>query len=316
MPRDVWGETRIRLLRPAEWYKLLERFPRDFDRMPSVLGPSARTAGDANVIGKRTDEWGSVWTKLRDGVSGEVTGPVLADWGKFESYSPPWEMVEHSCVDAVNACCGSAAGFRLGEVGPGPFERIQNLRGPERLFLDLGEQPPELDRLMGMVHDFYLRHFSLWCETDVDGITIGDDWGAQTSLLISPGMWRRKFKPLYAEYCDIARRAGKRIFFHSDGMVREIIPDLIAIGVSALNCQVCQMNTEELGESFRGRIAFWGEIDQQWALPFGTPDDVRKVVRRVRAALGSDRGGLIAQLHWGIGDPYDNIAAAFEEFDA
>jgi hypothetical protein len=72
------------------------------------------------------------------------------------------------------------------------------------------------------------------------------------------------------------------------------------------------MDIEELGRRFRGRITFWGEIDRQGVLPFGTPDDVRAAVRRVRAALDDGRGGLFAQCEWGIGVPAENVAAVFE----
>jgi len=114
---------------------------------------------------------------------------------------------------------------------------------------------------MALVHEFYRQHVALWCLTGVDAIVIGDDWGSQSVLLISPRQWRRLFRPLYADYFAQAHSAGKRVFFHSDGMIREIIPDLIDIGVEALNSQLFCMDIEEIGRTFRGQLTFWGEID-------------------------------------------------------
>ncbi|MEI4902477.1 hypothetical protein Q8G48_28470, partial [Klebsiella pneumoniae] len=63
------------------------------------------------------------------------------------------------------------------------------------------------------------------------------------------------------------------------------------------------------------QITFNGEIDRQGVLPFGTVDDVRAAVRRVRSALGDPKGGVIAECEWGLNDPKENIAAVFETWD-
>jgi len=314
LPRDVWGERYISLYRPDDWRELHRRFPMDFSRAPSILGPSPRAEGSASEPGARVDEWGSVWTSLGIGVAGEVTRPAVGEWRELAAFSPPWETIDGDRVEAANAFCRASDAYVLGEIGPGPFERLQFLRGSEELYLDLAEEPAELGRLMEQVHEFYRRHVELWCRTAVDAIVIGDDWGSQSALLISPQQWRRLFRPLYADYFARAHAAGKRVFLHSDGMIREIIPDLIDIGVDALNSQLFCMDIEELGREFKRKITFWGEIDRQYILPFGAVEEVRQAVRRVLAALGDEAGGLIAQLSWGIDDPLENIIAAFEEW--
>jgi hypothetical protein len=63
---------------------------------------------------------------------------------------------------------------------------------------------------------------------------------------------------------------------------------------------------------FKGQITFWGELDRQQILPFGTPEEVRAAVRRVRAALDDGRGGVFAQCEWGIGVSAENVAAVYE----
>ena len=319
VPRDIWGIPAIRAMRATDCAEVLNRFPVDFARAPSVLGMGSVTLGVGAPMkdvgpGTRTDMWGSVWSSLQCGSGGEVTSPAIADWDKLSGFSPPWEAITQSNDDAVTAFCRSSDLFRLGEVGPGPFERLQHLRGTERLFIDLAEQSADLVNLLRMVHEFNLAHLELWCRSDVDAITMGDDWGSQAALLISPDLWRGMFKPLYKDYTDLVHRAGKYMFFHSDGMIREIISDLIDIGVDALNAQLFCMDIEELGTAFGGRVTFWGEIDRQYILPFGTVDEVHKAVRRVRVALDHGEGGLIAQLAWGLNDPVENVVGAFEEW--
>ena len=145
----------------------------------------------------------------------------------------------------------------------------------------------------------FRKEVELWSKTDVDAIMFMDDWGAQFNLLISPSMWREIFKPLYKDYIDIAHRHGKYAFMHSDGHILAIIPDLIELGLDALNSQIFCMGPENL-KQFRGQITFWGEMDRQWLLPHGTPEEIDAAVREVAAAL-YQRGGVIAQCEFGPG---------------
>ena len=138
-----------------------------------------------------------------------------------------------------------------------------------------------------------------------------DDWGTNQSLLINPDTWRAVFKPLYRDYCDLIHSAGKFVFFHTDGHTAEIYPDLIEIGVDAINSQLFCMNIEELGRRYAGKITFWGEIDRQHILPFGSPDEVRQAVQRVRTAIDTGKGGVIAQCSWGKDNCTENIEAVF-----
>ncbi|GAG19881.1 unnamed protein product, partial [marine sediment metagenome] len=161
--RDLWGERRVGKLFSQEWSRVVERFPMDFDRSPSILGSSSRADGDCSRPGTYTDDWGSVWETLKGGVAGEVICPALDDWKKLASFEPPHEMIENPALDTVESFCHSTDTFRLGEVGPGPFERLQFLRGATNLYLDLGEQPRELAGLIDMLHRFYLAHVDLWC---------------------------------------------------------------------------------------------------------------------------------------------------------
>jgi len=191
---------------------------------------------------------------------------------------------------------------------------MQFQRGTENLLMDLASGDARALALKSLVHEFYLEELSRWVERDVDGISFADDWGTQSALLVRPAMWRELFKPLYREYAAMIRSRGKHVFFHSDGMIADIIPDLVEIGVDALNSQLFCMDIEELGRRFKGRITFWGEIDRQRVLPFGTTDDVRAAVRRVRRALDDGSGGTIALCAWGLRDPFENISAVFEEW--
>jgi len=156
-----------------------------------------------------------------------------------------------------------------------------------------------------------VEELTLWARTDVDALSFMDDWGSQRSLLVAPELFRELFKPLYAEYVAIAHAHGKPAFMHSDGHITEIIPDLVEIGLDALNSQVFCMGVEELGRRFAGEIAFWGEMDRQQLLPGATPGEIAHAARRMKAAFHRE-GGFIAQCEFGPGARPGNIHAYFQ----
>jgi len=314
VPRDLWRLPGLYMNRSEELNRLLAKFPKDFAGPEVRYGTGEREKGEAYRIGKYIDAWGSVWNVAEDGVIGEVKEYPLDDWSKLAEYKPPYEVLETADFTGVNKSCAETEKFVLAGSQARLFERIQFLRGSENVFIDLACGTKELFQLIEMVHDFEMRDIRKWAETDVDGVSFMDDWGAQSSLLISPKMWRNIFKPLYKDYCDILREHGKYAFFHSDGYIEPIYKDLIEIGVHAVNSQLFCMDIEEIGNRYRGRITFWGEIDRQHLLPFGTVEEVREGVRRVRRALDRGNGGVIAQCEWGKHDPYENIEAVYDEW--
>ncbi|MBI4559115.1 MAG: methyltransferase [Candidatus Hydrogenedentes bacterium] len=311
-PRDLWALAGVGMLRKAELEEVQQRFPSDFCGPRVRYGTSKRARGTPAEVGEYVDEWGCVWNVAEIGVCGEVKQPPLEDWSALAHFTPPWEILNEADFSQTNESCAKTDKFVKAGTGVRPFERMQFLRGSENLFLDLAYLPKELLLLRDMVHEYFVRELELWVKTDVEAIGFMDDWGAQSSLLISPDLWRQIYKPLYADYCSMIKKAGKYVFFHSDGHIRAIIPDLIEIGVDAMNSQLFCMDIEEIGRSFKGKITFWGEICRQRLLPFGTVDEVRAAVRRVRRALDEGKGGVIAQCEWGIRDPKENIEAVFE----
>jgi hypothetical protein len=97
---------------------------------------------------------------------------------------------------------------------------------------------------------------------------------------------------------------------HSDGNILDIMEDLIAIGIHAINSQVACMGVEELGRRFKGRMTFWGEIDRQDLLAFGTMDQIAAAVLEVRGHLYAN-GGVIAQCEFGPGAVPENVLHVF-----
>ena len=296
---------------------LQAKYPSDVAE-PPYRYPSGRSHGEQNSKGWYMDLWGCGWEAGEDGVCGEVKeSPLMDGWGGLKTFQPPWEVLDGADLSQVNRACAESGKFMISKWAsmPNPFERMQHLRGTEQLFMDLALLEPELFELRDKVHAYFLRQMDMWTRTDVDGVQLVDDWGSQEALLISPTLWRSFFKPLYKDYCDLAHSRGKLVLMHSDGFILDIIPDLIEIGVDALNAQIFCMPIETLGERFAGKICFWGEIDRQRLLTSGTPEEVRQGVRRVaRAFLKERRTGVVGQCFWGKDHRPENCEAVYDEW--
>jgi uroporphyrinogen decarboxylase len=128
---------------------------------------------------------------------------------------------------------------------------------------------------------------------------------------------------LHADFISfIKERTNAKVFFHTDGDVFDLVEDFIEIGVDILNpiqTSAGKMaNLEELKKRYGDRLTFCGAIDTQDILPFGSPDQVRKEVRRVISTLGPGGGYMVASVHTIMDEvPLKNILAlvdAVEEF--
>lgn len=313
VPRDLWILPWAKMNYPVQFANLRDRFPNDIVGSPGFRHASPRTKGDPHVSGTYTDEWGCEFENVQAGVIGQVKNPLVASWDDLEKVRLPEEFLSID-PERINAFCRSTDRFVLGGCCPRPFERMQFLRGSENLYIDLAERQKDMFTLLDRVHGFYLKELELWAKTGVDALMFMDDWGGQNRLLISPRQWREVFKPLYREYIDLAHQHGKFIFMHSDGYTLDILPDLIELGLDAINTQIFCMDIEELGRRFRGQLTFWGEIDRQELLTFGSPAEIDSAVRRVNEAL-SCNGGVIAQCEFGAGARPENISQVFQTWD-
>jgi uroporphyrinogen decarboxylase len=180
------------------------------------------------------------------------------------------------------------------------LEGAEMLRGMSRLFMDFVENEAFVHELMDQLMHYHFKVGKKLIELGVDILYIGDDAGAQLSMLISPDMWRRYLKPRYDYlFCEWRKLRKDIIFaFHTDGYVEPIIPDFVDIGLDILNpVQPGCMNDERLKRAFGDKLSFWGGINVQKTIPFGTAADVVAEVREKLKTYGTDGGYIISCSH-------------------
>jgi uroporphyrinogen decarboxylase len=204
----------------------------------------------------------------------------------------------------------------------GVFEMAQRVRGMEDLLMDMASD----DALAGALFDKMVElKLAFWemalprLADVIDVVSEADDYGTQTSQLISPRMFRRQIKPrLKALFSRIRQLApDARLFFHSCGNVRPLLPDFIELGVDILNpvhVTATGMDPAALKRDFGKDIVFWGGgVDTQDVLPHGSPQQVKDDVRRNIDALAPGGGFVFSTVHNIQADaPPQNIVAMWE----
>lgn len=208
-------------------------------------------------------------------------------------------------------------------VGAGSFfERAWNLRGMEEFLVDLLADPEMACRLMDRLGEFYLEQTLRTLRAArgrVDMLYTADDLGTQRGLMISEDLFRQHILPRQKAFNEAIRGEFPelKIFYHSCGAIRPLIPGLIEEGVDILNplqSRAAGMDPADLKETFGSALAFHGGVDVQGTLPHGTAGEVRAEVRRLMEILGAGGGYIVAPSHSIQADtPLENILALYEE---
>ena len=339
VPIDYWASPEIntKLLKRfgfSTQEQLLCHLDVDFRYIdgPKYVGPDPQVHADGSV----EDHWGTPRVRVEVG-SGDKAGayrevvrfPLEAaasleevrDYPKWPS--PDWfdyRVVRQQVAEARRS--GKIVVFmgdrmnRCAQLKPAMY-----LRGVEQILLDLALKPEIAEYVFQRVAEFYLEYATRTFEAAGDGIDVffmGDDFGTQNGLFMSPEMWRRFLQPGFKAFIDLAKRFGYKVAHHSCGSIKGIVPDLIECGLDILNPlqpEVHDMDCAELKRLFGDQLCFHGSVSIQRTLPFGTPADVRNEVRRRFETLGPGGGFIFCTAHNIQADtPVENVEALFEAY--
>jgi hypothetical protein len=312
-PRDLWLMPGTESARGDDVAEMEVRFPSDFLHLETSLPSGKKAKSQGEKPSAFTDLWGCSWkTDSSNGQPLLATSP-LASAASLAAYHPPAELLEAARFAKINAACDATARFTLGECELHPLERIGQLRG-ETAFRELAEGNVELRNLLGRLHDFYRREVEQWAKTHVDGIVLCDDlsWAEQSRVNLN--LWRAIVKPLFRDACAIVHNNDKFVFFRTGSAMGDTLDDLIEIGVDALHSQWPLDEFVKLAGKRRGRIVFWGGVENQRLEPPAQPSEIRDSVFRVRKATDFGAGGIISQIAWTKDLPLRNIVAFFEQW--
>jgi len=274
-----------------------------------------------------TDDWGIGWrvckyeTSFGTGVYTEISDHPLSEDSAVETYKTPDPEEADLYLDAENLIANFKDEYCVvGATVTTVWETAWALRGLEKLMLDCIINPELADRILDFPFRYHLAAAKKLVEMGVDIIWIGDDVGAQNSMLISPDMWRRFLKTRMETFIREIKSINPdlKVAYHSDGDIYPIIPELIEIGVDILNpVQPASMDPARIKKEFGKNLCFWGTIDEQHTLPFGSAKDVADEVKLRLQTVGKDGGLIIGPTHHvQLDTPMENFWAMIDTIKA
>lgn len=246
----------------------------------------------------RHDEQGSLWGKLPGDYSnsGEVLQGVFQDWSQLDGYTFPHLSDPKRMAHIEEDYAKQPDKFRFGGLPGFPFAIMRYMRKMEIFLEDLLLEPERVMQLNEMVTRELEGVIDNFAALGADGIFTCEDWGTQDRLLINPTLWREMFKPTLKRIFDRIHSKNMYVLMHSCGYIWEILPDLMEIGVDAMQFdQPTLMGIERLADLFDHRVTLFSSVDIQKILPTGDKALIEKSARQMVDLFASKGGGLIAK---------------------
>jgi uroporphyrinogen decarboxylase len=321
IPMDYWAtaeasEKLVRHLGCADLDEALSQLhvDRPFNVGPKYVGPT-RDA-DRDVYGGRHKK-----VAYADGIYSEQTYYPLAHFASVREIEAGyvWPTPDWWDYSGIKAEIRGHEHQPIRGGGSEPFNAYCHLRGQEQGYMDLLVNPDMvhycLDKLFHLAYENTARIYEQ-IPGQVTISYVAEDLGSQEALLFSHKHIREFFLPRMKRMMDLAHGAGAYVFTHSDGAVRDVIPDFIEIGADVLNpiqWRCHGMEREGLKRDFGDRLVFHGGMDNQLTLPFGSVADVRREVTANLRILGQGGGYILAPCHniQAVG-PAENVVAMYE----
>jgi len=304
VPMDYWGTAEVtdslmRYLVCRSRKELYERLHIDavITVSPKYIGPPVPEDSDIYGCRYRSIRYGG-------GVYRECVYHQLAEYKTLreikEKYE--WPTVDLFDYTVIPDQIDGYEDYPILGGGSEPFLIYKDLRGQKQAYIDLIMNPDIVHYCLDKLFDFCYENTKLIYEQNPGKIMlsyVAEDFGSQIGLLYSP-KHREFFLPRMKRMIDLAHHHGVYVFFHSDGAIREIISDMIEAGIDVLNpiqwrCK--GMDRGGLKRDFGSKIIFHGGVDNQYTLPFGSEEDVRREVRDNIRILGWNGGYVLAPCH-------------------
>lgn len=275
--------------------------------------------------GRFEDLWGTVYRPVAydTGVYDEADVMPYAAMATVEEVAAgPGPHVDEFDYDAIPGLIDQCRGRAIvaGNAGvPDMINGVGRMRGVERVIMDIGSEDPVGLAVMQKRCDFYLAHMQRILDAArgrVDILALGDDYGTQRGLLMSPKCWRKLFRPHLKQFIDLGHAYGCKVMLHCCGSSRMIMDDFREVGLDCLDTvqpEAEGMDPADLKAHYGSWLSFCGTMSVQHTLPHGSRADVAAEARHRIDVVGKDGGLILAPAHAMQPDtPVENALAIYE----
>lgn len=333
-PQEDLRPNRFGEVRPAN--DLIQELGLDMTFI-KLRGASNWSAPPPDVDGTEYDEWGVGRKAIPVKGAGhllEVTFSPLAEKRveEIDLDAYPWPDPYDSgrvagLADEAKRLYRETDLALMGRFGGTIMEQASFIRGYSRWLVDLVKHPQFAIDLMERITDIQIALDEAGIKAAGNYLSIfkvsGEDLGMQDRPMFSQQVWQEVLRPILRRRWQAAKQAldkygaeHVRLMLHSDGAIREYIPDIIEDGIDVLDpiqTKCVGMEMEGLKRDFGNALTFHGAIDTQQVLPFNTPEEVRQEVKRCIRVLGRNGGLIMGPAHNVQPDvPPENLVALFQ----
>lgn len=284
-------------------------------------GSYDRIASPHSVYSLNSSIWGIVPSLMKEHGLSSKGHPLSNVQSIYEIENYKWPSPENFDYKTLKVNSEKMKNNFLIVGGFSPiFYLISDLFGMEEilLYFMLKEKQKLIVSVLEKIYNFYSKYYeNIYnsCGNLIDGIAFGDDFSSQENMLLSPEHWRKLFKPLWKKLFADAKKRGYKVIFHSCGAVSKVIPDLIEIGLDLLYSiqpKATDMSLSFLKKQFGKDISFYGGIDVQELLPFGSESDIKNEVEKNKKIFSESGGLILSTSHVIMEDvPVENICALY-----
>ena len=295
--------------------KLYASLPGDFSphiNVPVPVIPPEHFDENGDYHAFIRDGWGTLTEYRIFGIAGIPCEYPLADIEKLDEYKFPAPPVcSGEWFEArKKAIADHKKDYYALEGGGSLFERLKALRSDEDVLCDIALNTDEINRLADMITDFDIECVKCAIAAGADGIAFGDDYGSEREMLLAPDMWRKFFLPRLKKILRPAAEADLDVLFHSCGNITPILGDLREAGANAVWPQIPAYNMEWLAKRCREfGLAVAIHTDRANTMTFGSPQEVRDLVKREFETFRVMDGGAWFYIEADNGFPYENLEA-------
>lgn len=290
VPTDYWATDEVtdRLMRELQCIDLEQLYTKlNIDGVTRIEPPRTKLHHPSDPD---SDMWGLRRRKMDYGAGAYDefdTHPLAHVTTVEEVHDYVWPSADDHDYEAFREMVRTVPRHRFVRCGEfEPFLLYCAMRGLEQGLMDFLEHPDILEASLDHIFQYYYelnqRAFEIG-KSVIDIAYLAEDLGGQRGLLMSLDDIRKYILPNQKKMADLAKSYGIHVFYHTDGDVKSVIPDLINVtGIELLNpiqWRCPSMEREGLVRDFGDKIIFHGAMDNQQTLPFGSVDDVRCEVR-------------------------------------
>lgn len=320
IPVDIWHTQEVQddlqkhfgVEDPLEIYQAME-----LDKIAWTF--VVHTGHPQDKEGGMRSQWGTplIVQQAGEAVYHEFGSPALQGYDTIASLDdyPWWPDPDDMSYEATTQQAREAS-KTFATLGPWVsfFEIYCQMRGLEQALMDIMLDPDYVQAVLDRIESIQaeiLKRYLARAGAYMDLVFVSDDMGSQNGLLISKDSWKTYFQDRMTRLCRLIHDHGCKVFYHSDGAMAPLIPDLIETGIDVLNPiqHTCNgMEMENLKREYGQDLIFHGGVDTQKVLPFGSVEEVRNETQHCLDALGGGGGFICASCHAiQAGTPVENI---------